>query len=173
MAIWSILTSALEVLRSFRGALLVQLQSVGLWEGRQFRQYRVISGAQQFRFNAAKPFILSHQLLYCDEGQAQVRILTGATPSGTWAATSTQTGKNRYSPAALAYVQQCVVEAGGTFAGGDERELLRADSGSGQGISYGNVDNNVRILPAGVYYFDVTVSGSAAAIYTFEWEELP
>lgn len=34
----SILGSVREVLRSFRGALMVQLMSRGLWEGRQFRQ---------------------------------------------------------------------------------------------------------------------------------------
>lgn len=172
MVLWSVLTGLREVLRNFRGALLVQLQSVGLWEGKQFRQYRAFNDTTYLRFTAARPFILSKQLLYVDDGQAQVRVLTGSTPSGVWTNTPTQTNKNRYSPAALAYVQQNVVQAGGTFTGGTERELFRADSGGGQGVAFSSVEENVRVLPAGDYYFEITVTGTTAGIYSFEWEEL-
>lgn len=172
MTLFSILTGIVESLRSFRGALLVQVQSSGLWTGRQFRQYRVFTGAQQLRFNATKPFILSHQVLYVDDGTAQVRVLTGATLAGTWVNSPTQTNKNRYSAAALAYVQGNYLQTGGSFTGGVERELFRADSGGGVGVAYAAIEDNVRVLPAGDYVFDITVTGSTSGIYSFEWEEL-
>lgn len=175
MAFWSVLGPALEVLRSFRGALLVQVQSKGLWDGRQFRQYRVFSGSgttHQLRFVASNPFVLSHQTLYVDDGIAQCRVLTGATPAGTWTDSATQFGKNRYTAEALAYVRGNSIQVGGTFTGGNELELFRADSGGGAGISFSNIDNNVRILPAGTYYFEITTTGATSGIYSFEWEEL-
>ncbi|MNJ09289.1 hypothetical protein D3C77_34310 [compost metagenome] len=175
MVLIGVLNKLKEVLWSFRGALLVQVQSLGLWQGRQFRQYRAFSGTGitlQLRFQATKPFILSDQRLYIDDGIAQVRVLTGATPSGTWTNTATQQGKNRYSAEALAYVQGNFMQAGGTFTGGTERELFRADAGGGQGIAYSNIDANVRVLPAGDYYFEIVLTGQTAGIYSFEWEEL-
>lgn len=175
MDLWSILSATREVLRSFRGALLVQLQSLGLWEGRQFRQYRAFTGSGatvQLRFAASKPFILTAQTLYVDDGLAQIRVLTGATPSGTWTNTATQQSKNRYSAAALAYVQGNFMQTGGTFTGGTERELFRADSGSGAGMAFSNIDQNARVLPAGDYYFEITMTGATSGIYSFEWEEL-
>lgn len=159
-----------ESVRSVRGALMVQVQSMSLWEGRQFRQYRVFTAATQLQFVCARDFILTDQLLYVDDGLAQVRILTGATPAGVWADISTQSGKNRLGTAT--YVQQNVLRAGGTFTGGTERELFRADSGGGAGVAFSNIQQNVRVLPAGTYYFDITVTGNTAGIYSFEWEEL-
>lgn len=161
-----------EAMRTFRGAVLVQLQSMGLWEGRQFRQYYAFTAATQLRFVAAAPFVLSDQSLYVGEGSAQVKVLTGSTPAGTWNNTATQQAKNRYSPKALAYTQQNLIQAGGTFTGGTERELIRANAGVGQGNASRTVDSNVRVLPAGTYFFDITISGTTSGIYAFEWEEL-
>lgn len=159
-----------ESIRTFRGAVMNALMTMGLWEGKQFRQYRVFNAATQLRFVAAVDFVLTAQTLYCDNGLAQVRVLTGATPSGTWTDTATQTGKNRLGT--VTYTQLNKMQAGGTFTGGTERELFRSDSGGGQGVSFSNVDGNPRVLPAGTYYFDVTVTGSTDGIYSFEWEEL-
>lgn len=159
-----------ESFRTFRGALMSTLMTMGLWDGKQFRQYRAFSAATQLRFVAATDFILTGQTLYCDNGLAQVRVLTGATPAGTWADTPTQQAKNRLGT--VTYVQQNKMQAGGTFTGGTERELFRSDSGGGQGVSFSNVDGNPRVLPAGTYYFDITVTGTTDGIYSFEWEEL-
>lgn len=167
-----ILGSVREVLRSYRGALFVQLMSKALWDGRAFRQYFPFTVNVQFRFVAARPFILSDQVLYVGEGRARVTVYTGSTPSGVWAPTLTQTGKNRYTAEALAYTQQNIVEAGGTFVGGTEREQIRANAGVGQGNASRTVDSNVRVLPPGTYYFDITVTGTTSGIYAFEWEEL-
>lgn len=162
--------SVRETIRSFRSAVMVQLQSMGLWEGKQFRVYLPFAAARQVRFTCTRDFILSDQILYVDDGQGQVRILTGATPSGVWAAVTTQSGKNRLGT--NTYVQLNTVEDGGTFTGGTERELFRSDAGAGQGISFSNIQQNVRVLPAGTYFFDITVTGTTAGIYSFEWEEL-
>lgn len=162
--------SVRESFRSFRGASMVVMQSMGLWTGRQFRMYFPFAAASQIRFVSAVDFILTHQLLYCDDGQAQVRILTGSTPVGTFTDIATQAGKNRLGT--NTYVQLNKVQSGGTFTGGTERELIRSDSGAGQGISFSNIEENARVLPAGTYYFDITVTGTTAGIYSFEWEEL-
>ena len=159
-----------ESLRSFRGAMLVQMQSMGLWTGRQFRVYRTFTVAQQFRFTCTKDFILSKQNLYTGIGSCQLQILTGSTPSGTWANVATQNAKNKLGT--NTYVAANNVQDGGTFTGGTEREIIRADSGSGQGVSASSADDSYRVLPAGTYYFNLTVTGSTAGIYSFEWEEL-
>ena len=159
-----------ESVRSFRSAIMVQLQSMGLWDGKQFRMYRAVAGAQQLQFVCARDFILSDQTLYVDEGTVQVRILTGATPSGTFTDITTQTGKNRLGT--VTYVQLNFMKAGGTFTGGTEREIIRADAGVGPGNAFSNIAANVRVLPAGTYYFDITVVGTSTGIYSFEWEEL-
>lgn len=159
-----------ESVRSIRGAIMVTLQSMGLWEGKQFRQYRVFAAATQLQFVCTKDFILTDQLLYVDDGLAQVRILTGATPSGTFTDIATQSAKNRLGT--NTYVQANKMQAGGTFTGGTERELFRADSGGGAGVSFSNISQNPRVLPAGTYFFDITVTGATAGIYSFEWEEL-
>lgn len=70
MSIWSAYRSLREVLRSFRGALLVQVMSRGLWEGRQFRVYRDFNANTQLRFTCAKPFILSKQHAVIDTAPA-------------------------------------------------------------------------------------------------------
>lgn len=159
-----------EGFRSFRGAMMVTLQNMGLWEGKQFRQYRVFAANTQLQFVCPVDFVLTDQLLYVDDGLAQVRVLTGATPSGTWTDIATQAAKNRLG--SVTYVGLNKMKAGGTFTGGTERELFRADSGGGAGVSFSNISTNVRILPAGTYYFDITVTGATAGIYSFEWEEL-
>lgn len=159
-----------EAIRSYRGAVLVALQSMGLWEGKQFRMYRSVVAATQLQFVCARDFILSDQTLYVDEGTVQVRILTGATPAGTFTDISTQTGKNRLGT--VTYVQLNFMKAGGTFTGGTEREIIRADAGVGPGNAFSNIASNVRVLPAGTYYFDITVVGTSSGIYSFEWEEL-
>lgn len=159
-----------ESIRSFRGAILVVVQSMGLWDGKQFRQYFPFTGATQLQFVCARDFILTRQLLYVDDGLAQVRVLTGATPAGTFTNTESQAAKNRLGT--VTYVQQNFMKSGGTFTGGTERELFRADSGAGVGIAFLNVEDNARVLPAGTYYFDITVTGITGGIYSFEWEEL-
>lgn len=170
MAIWSAYNALREVLRSFRGALMVQIMSRGLWTGRQFRAYRAISANTSLRFTCAVPFMLTMQDLQVAQGAVSVRILTDSTPSGTWTAIPTQQAKNRLP--SNTYVQKNIVSAGGTFTGGTERELLRGNAGNGQGVSIDNIDTNVRLLPAGDYFFEILVTGTTSAVYYFEFEEL-
>lgn len=164
-----------ESVKIFRNSLMVCMQSMGFWQGKQFRCYRQITaagaGTAQFRFTCARDFLLNAQQLYCDDGRIEVKIFTGATPSGVWTPIATTNAKNRIGAAAL-YVNQNVPEAGGTFTGGTERELLIADSGAGQGVGYENRILGDRGLPAGTYYFTATFPGAVSALYAFEWEEL-
>lgn len=156
--------------RNYKGARLVVEMSPGLWEGRQFRAYRAFTTATQLRFTCAKDFVLQSQFLYCEQDTAAVTILTGAAQSGTWTHIATQQPKNRLT--ANVYVQKNFVEVGGTFTGGTERELLRADSGSGQGVGFYNALSGPRLLPAGTYYFNITGTGTPSGIYGIEWEEM-
>lgn len=170
-----VLKTVQESIRSFRGALLVQMQSMGFWKGRQYRVYQRIAsvgaGSIEFRFSCARDFLLTGQTLYCDDGRIEVQIFTGATPSGVWTPIATTNAKNRIG-AAAAVVNLNIPEEGGTFADGTERELIMADSGSGQGIGLGNILLGDRGLPAGTYYFRATYPGVVSAFYSFEWEEL-
>lgn len=156
--------------RAYKGSAMESGMGPGLWEGRQFRAYRVFSAAQQLRFTCLKNFILQVQGMYVDDGQATVQILTGSTPSGTWTPITTQNPKNRLP--SNVYVQQNIIEAGGTFTGGTERELLRADAGSGSGVGFSSNLGSPRLLPAGTYYFNLSVTGTTAGIYSLEWEEM-
>lgn len=164
-----------ESLKTFRNSLMVTMQSMGFWQGKQFRCYQHITsagaGTVQFRFTCTRDFILTAQQLYCDDGRIEVKIFTGVTPSGVWTPIITTNAKNRIG-AAASYVNLNVPEAGGTFTGGTERELLMADSGSGQGIGLENRLLGERGLPAGTYYFTATFPGVVSALYSFEWEEL-
>lgn len=157
--------------RYFKGAQLSTDMSPGLWEGRQFRAYRQFSAAVLLRFNATKDFILTAQSLSVSAGQGTVQILTSpTTDTGTWAAIGTNVQKNRLS--VNTYVQANAVQVGGAITGGTEREILVANAGVGQGNSAANILASPRLLPAGLYYFNITISGTTAGVFSIEWEEL-
>ncbi len=157
-------------LRSFRGAQMTSDQNMGFWEGRQFRMYRVFIANTQLRFTCARDFLLTAQTLYVDDGLATLTVKTGSTPSGTWVPLTSVIAKNRIG---MSPVPLNVIEAGGTFTAGTEREVIRSDSGAGAGVGFENrLPPGGRGLPAGTYFFDIVVTGATAGIYNFEWEEL-
>lgn len=171
MASWTQYISSRVGALVFRGALLVQMMSAGFWRGKEFRAYREITANTQMRFHATKPFLLTYQSLYCDDGRVTMKIYTGVTPSGVWTPITTINAKNRLTSNP---VPENTMDAGGSFTGGTERELLCSDSGGGQGAGYENRLGGTRGLPAGDYYFDIVVAGTGTtyAIYSLEWEEL-
>lgn len=159
-----------ESLRTYKGAIMTTDQSMGFWEGKQFRMYQLFSANTQIRFTCARDFLLTAQTLYVDNGEATLTVKTGATPTGVWTAVPSVIAKNRIG---MNPVPLNVVEVGGAWTGGTEREVIRADSGGGQGVGFENrLPPGGRGLPAGTYYFDITVVGTTAGIYSFEWEEL-
>jgi hypothetical protein len=165
-----------EVLRSWRGALLVQVQSLGFWEGKEFRAYREFSVTDTsiiLRFRATTPFLLTFQSLDLIQGEMRATIVTGATPSGVWSAIPTVVAKNRISSNP---VSTQAIEAGGTYTGGTEREVLLAAAGTGGPVSaQGNGQNlaGIRGLPAGDYYITLTAVGLTRGVYSIEWEDVP
>ena len=159
-----------ESVRSFRGAAFTSDQNMGFWQGKQFRMYKVFNANTQLRFVCAKDFLLTAQTLYVDNGEATLTVKTGATPSGVWTPLASIIAKNRIG---MNPVPVNIVEGGGTFTGGTEREVIRADSGNGAGVGFENrLPPGGRGLPAGTYYFDIVITGITAGIYNFEWEEL-
>lgn len=167
----SILSGVVEVLRSFRGALLVQIQSLGFYQGRQFRFYREFTSNTVLQFSSTKPFILQHQSLYTDAGAARVAVVAGGTATGGFTVIPNQPiAKWRINAAPVSAVTMSV---GGTFTGGLEREILRTSSGTG-GNAQGDADiaGGERGLPAGNYFITITVSGTTSGMYTIAWEEL-
>lgn len=161
-----------ESIRSVRGSVMVTMQSMGFWRGLQHRAYVTVTANAKYRFHAERDFVLQFQNLYCDDGRVTLRVFTAPTStSGPWTKVDGQQAKCRIG-AAAGVVPLCEFQVGGTFAGGTERELLVADSGSGVGVGFENRLGTERGLPAGDYYFDFVVQGTTYAVYTLEWEEL-
>ena len=141
--------------------------SRALHDGRMFRAYREFSGTLTLKAVFDKPFLLTAQTLHLDKGEARLVVSIAATEVGTFGTpVSTVFGMNglRSAPSRL------TITTGGTVTGGMEREVLRANSGSGS-------DTNTRLegtrqLPAGTYYMTLTVTGTTSGVYSFEYENL-
>jgi hypothetical protein len=164
-------TNEPETLHSRDRALLVHPQTAGFREKRQFRAYREFSANTTIKFVAAKPFYLTFQSLWTGAGAARMVVSTGGTESGTFTPVATAFCKYLLDGPV---VGSTALSAGGTVTLGSEREVLRADSGTaGGGTGSTSTGGGERALPAGTYYFTITVTGTTAGMYALEWEELP
>lgn len=157
-----------ETFYSFRGAMFVAQMSRGLWEKKKFRAYREFSGAVSIKFVITKNFLLTLQDLQLDAGAAKVQILTGATEGGVFTPIISKFCMNTVGGDVAG---NCVVSAGGTLTGGVEREVIRANAGGGQGAGRPG-SAGTRVLSAGTYYMQLTVTGTTSGVYSLEWEEL-
>jgi hypothetical protein len=155
--------------QAFAGSLLTNTDlSEAFLDGKSYRLYKAFAANTQIRFVATRPFLLKSQTMYCDAGQATAVISAGSTLGGSWTALPTKFAVNgTVSPVPT---PTSTVEEGGTITGGTERERMRAASGAGVGIV--NTVVTPRLLPAGTYSIALTVTGTTAAIYTIEWDEL-
>lgn len=152
---------------SMDGALCTTLVSKAFLAGKSFRMYKAFTGATQLRFTATKPFLLKSQTMYCDAGQATAVITVGSTLGGSWTPLATKFPVNGVVSPVTPTVS---IDEGGTITGGTERERMRAASGAGVGIV--NTIITPRLLPAGTYSIALTVTGTTAAIYSLEYDEL-
>ena len=164
----NILNFAREALFTFRGSMFVTQMSRGLWEKKKFRVYREFTGATAIKFVITKNFILTLQDLQLDAGAVKVQILSGATEAGVFTPVTTKFCMNTVGGDVPG---NCVVSAGGTLTGGVEREVLRANAGGGQGAGRPGAAG-ARVLSAGTYYMNLTVTGTTSGVYALEWEEL-
>lgn len=158
-----------ETLRSIGGALFVQEQTRGFSEQRQFRAYREFSANTTIKMVFSKPFYLTAQSLWTGQGAARLVISTGGTESGSFVAMPT-----KFCTWLLdgEVVGNTVCTVGGSVTVGNEREVLRADSGTGGGAPGNGTElNSRRALPAGTYYFTIVVTGTTVGMYSLEWEE--
>lgn len=154
---------------TFRDTALSLDATRGLVRGLAYRAYREFTAAVVLRLTATAPFMLTAQDLYVDAGAAKATITVGSTPTGTFAALPTKFSKNTvFLPQPVPTLTVDVLT--GTIAGGSEREVLRVNSGGGAGAASGL--SGVRILPAGVYWISITVTGSTSGVYNIEYEEL-
>lgn len=166
--------------------LRVDPGQTGFFEGRMFRNYLealipTAGPSVQFRFTSPVDFILWQQELDLTQGALELRVYTGAAPSGTWV-DKTPIGVNRMAARPLPYyAAQCRFGTGGNFTGGTEVDLLKLRASAAN-----NTANNVgaqsseRGLPAGSYYGrlstltgGVTVNDAAQTLYSLLWEERP
>lgn len=160
-----------ETLRSLGGALLVQEQTRAFAEKRQFRAYHRFTANQSLKMVFSKPFYLTFQRLWTGAGAAVLTIkknpTTEATPYST--AFTTKSCKWLLDGPVAGFT---TITSGGSITGGDEREVLESDSGTG-GNANGNGSDLAarRALPAGTYYFDIVVTGTTKGTYSLEWEE--
>lgn len=167
-----------EVLRSFRGALLVQAQSMGFWRGRQFRAYKEFNlpgnASVTMRLVASAPFLLTDQTLRLIGGDARAVIRVGATPDGTFAPLPTVNPKFRIGMEPVSTIS--ISELTGTLAGGSEREVLLCAASTGGSTKTGLGETELaawRGLPATTFYITITAGANGATgIYAIEWEDL-
>lgn len=158
----------------------------GFFAGRMFRNYHealipVAGPSVQFRFTSPVDFILWQQNLDLTQGALEMRVYTGATPSGTYV-DKTPIGVNRMAERPQPYYDaQCRIGFGGNFTGGTEVDLLklRASAANNTANNVGG-DFSERGLPAGTYYGrfstltgGVTVNDAAQMVYLLLWEERP
>lgn len=164
-------TDSLETLWSRDRALLVHAQTSGFHEKRQFRAYVEFAATTTVKFVATKPFYLTHQSLWTGQGAARMVVSTGGTESGTFTPITTKFCKFLLDGPVSGFT---TLSAGGAVTVGTEREVLRSDSGSaGGGTGSTSTQGSERALPAGTYYFTITVTGTTQGMYVLEWEELP
>lgn len=160
-----------ETLWSRDRALLVHDQTSGFREKRQFRAYKEFSANTVIKFVALKPFYLAFQSLWTGQGAARMVVTTGGTESGTFVPVPTKFCKYLLDGPVDG---STTLSTGGSVTVGTEREVLRADSGtSGGGTGSTSTGGGERALPAGTYYFTITVTGTTSGMYALEWEELP
>lgn len=138
-----------------------------LYNGRKFRAYREFTGAVNLKAVFTKPFLLTAQRLHLDTGQARLVISVGSTE-----VTPFNTAVPTVFPMNALYIlpTELTVTTGGTLTGGSEREVLRANAGGGAGAEASLAGE--RRLPAGTYYFTITVTGSTSGVYSIEYETL-
>lgn len=155
----------------FRGALMTQEMSRGLFDKRRFRAYREFTANTTIKMVFTTPFLLTHQKLWSGQGAARGVISTGGTESGTFVALPSKFCLNTKGGDSTGLSTFTV---GGSVTLGVEREVLRCDSGTAGGGS-GNSDllDSPRVLGAGTYYFSIVVTGATQGMWTLEWEELP
>lgn len=157
-----------ETFYSFRGSMFVQQMSRGLWEKKKFRAYKEFTGATTVKFVITKNFLLTLQDLQLDAGMARMRVVTGATEGGTFTALASKFSMNTVGGDVPG---NSTLTSGGTITGGTEREVMRANAGAGAGAGR-PASAGIRVLSAGTYYLDITVSGTTSGVYSLEWEEL-
>lgn len=155
--------------RAWRGAIMTTDVDMALLGSKKYRVYREFSANTTLRFVITKPFLLTDQRLWTGQGAVRIVISTGGTPSGTFTDVATQFCLNTKDTLP---VPAGVVSAGGTVAGGTERDVLRSDSGTGGGVGSSALTGSTRLLAPGTYYFTITVTGTTQGMYSFEWEEL-
>lgn len=158
-----------ERLYSLGGALMTTEQTRGFVEKRQFRAYKEFTALTVIKMVFAKPFYLTAQSLWTGQGAARLVVSTGGVEGGTFVALPTKFCKWLLDGA---IVGNTTVTTGGTVTIVNEREVLRADSGTtGGGAGNGTELQGHRALPAGTYYFTITPTGTTSGMYSLEWEE--
>lgn len=158
----------------------------GFFNGKMFRSYiettvPVAGPSLYFRFTSPIDFILWNQELVLCQGAINMKVYTGATPSGTWTQRPV-IGVNRMnSRPSPYYTSVCALETGGTFTGGTEVDSISIRTAA-QNNSAQNVGGSFteRGLPLGAYYGVIStltgglaVNDAAQFIYRVQWEERP
>jgi hypothetical protein len=174
--------------------LRVDPGQTGFFAGRFFRSYiealvPVAGPSVQFRFTSPVDFILWLQSLELTQGATELRVYTGATPSGTWGQRPV-IGVNRMAQRPQPYYSaQCTLEIGagvpggftGSFTGGAEVDVLKVRTSAANNTAQNVGDSwTERGLPAGTYYGrlqtlagGLNVNDPAQLIYALTWEERP
>lgn len=159
-----------ESIHSLGGALLVQEQTKGFTEKRQFRAYHRFTANFSLKMVFAKPFYLTFQRLWTGAGACVLTIQNQGVEATPYVTPFTTKSCKWLLDGPIAGFT--TITSGGTLTSGAEREVLESDSGTG-GNANGNGSDlaDRRALPAGTYYFTGVVTGTTKGAYSLEWEE--
>lgn len=166
------LTGRTESVRGRNGVQYSNEVDPGLIDGSAFRVYKRFAANTVIKFEATAPFVLNSQSLSLMTGQAVLTVYTDSTGGGTFTVVPTNFSKNQVlSPPAVSTV---TVSAGGTRTGGQERDQMICRSGTSVGNSSSSaaLGQGDRVLPAGIYYMDIVVTGTTDGMWSVEYSTL-
>ena len=160
------------------GALFAETAPIGYVEGRQFRTFYDFSltTAQEvvFKFSSPVDFEILSESVSIIEGEVELKVYRGGTPSGTFNVASTILNQNysteRVSPN---YTSQITINSGGTHSGGIQLECVRlkTSNATAQRQVVGSVGAEKWFFDAGDYYIHIKAISAAKGVYDLKWEE--
>lgn len=165
-----------------RPRLRVDVAQTSFWEGREFRHVQEFSIAQGatlvLRFICDIDFIVFLQRISIDAGAIRFSsVNSGGTAGGSWTSQVVMPKNQMSLPNRAAYTGHLTIDAGGTYTGGTERDVmrLRTDTQGNSQASIGVTADDARGVGAGTYYVRLQNigSGTSTGVYYIDWEERP
>lgn len=160
------------------GAMFAEIAALGYVEGRQFKSFYDFSltTAQEvvFKFVSPVDFEIISEWASITEGEIEIKVYKGGTPSGTFNSAAPVIGQNLSTERPLPYYESLVTLAsGGTHTGGTQLETVRVKSANATAFqsSVGALGIEKWFFPADSYYIHIKCITASKGVYNLRWEE--